>query len=232
VGENRRFAAWAEEHGLYDLQASALSILARATAMQGDVARARELLHQANSIRPARKDLLTIGTDSISNALVEMLAGELKAAERALVESYESLRQRNARVAFASVAVMLARVHLQLGRTEEAARVALKAKEAAVESHFDAQIKWRSLLALVQARQGEHRAAEQLARQAAALADRSGQPDTRAQALLDLAEVLEVGGDHREAAEAARRALGIYEWRGSSVLAEHVRQVLARLQAA
>jgi class 3 adenylate cyclase/tetratricopeptide (TPR) repeat protein len=231
VTETRRFAAWAEEHGLYDLQASALSILSRATAMQGDIGRAQELLHQARSIRPARKDLLTIGTDSISNALVEMLAGELEAAERTLLESYESLRQRNARVAFASVAVMLARVRLQLGRTEEAARTALEAKEAAVESHFDAQIKWRSLLALVRARRGEQEAAEQLARQAVALADKSGQPDTRAQALLDLAEVLEAGGNSQKAAEAARRALGIYEWRGSPILAERVREVLARLRA-
>jgi hypothetical protein len=60
VEQIKRYADRAEEQGLYNLQASALSILARATAMLGDVERARKLLKQAKSIRPARKDLLSL----------------------------------------------------------------------------------------------------------------------------------------------------------------------------
>ncbi len=230
ISEIQHYARWAEDHGLYDLQASALSILSRATAMQGDFGRARDLLQQTKSIRPARRDLLTIGTDSISEGLVELLDSQLEVAARVLLQGYEWLRERDARVAFASVAVMLARVQLYQGHDDEAERTTLDAKNAAVETHFDAQIKWRSLQAIIYARQGEHGPAEQLAREAAALGEKSGQPDSQAEALMDLAEVLERIGHPMEAMEAARRALHIYEWRGSTFLADRVRQVLARLE--
>jgi class 3 adenylate cyclase/tetratricopeptide (TPR) repeat protein len=231
VRQIQRLAARAEEQGLYDLQASALSILARATAMLGDIGHASELLQQARSIRPARKDLLIIGTDVISEGMVELLDNRLEAAEQILRDGYEWLRQRDASVALASVAVMLARVHLRRGNDDSAERLIYEARQVAVETHFDAQIKWRSLQAIVDARRGRHSVAKSLAREAGTLAKRSGQPDTQAEALLDLAEVLLLDNQRSEAAQAARKALRVYQERGSRVLADRVQEFLARLEA-
>ncbi len=230
IEEIQRFVDRAEQQGLYNLQASALSILARATAMLGDFEHARELLQQAKSIRPIRKDLLTIGTDAISEGLVELLAGRLDAAERILHDGYEWLRQQDASVALTSLAAMLGRVHLRRGNQHEAERFVGEAKAAAVETHFDAQIKWRSLQAIIDARRGNHDTAESLALKASALAEQSGQPDTRAEAILDLTEVLRLAGRRQEATEAANKALHIYQNRGSPILAGQVQQLLDDLK--
>jgi MalT-like TPR region len=95
--------------------------------------------------------VITIGTDVISEGLVEMLDGQFETAEQVLREGYDWLRQRGAHTALAILAVMLARVHLRLGNDNQAQRFIEEAREVAVETQFDAQIKWRSLQALVEA---------------------------------------------------------------------------------
>jgi ATP/maltotriose-dependent transcriptional regulator MalT len=174
---------------------------------------------------------LTIGTDVISEGLVEMLDGQFETAEQVLREGYDWLRQRGAHTALAILAVMLARVHLRLGNDNQAQRFIEEAREVAVETQFDAQIKWRSLQALVEARQGDYEIAHRLAVEVSTLAEQSGQPDTQAEALLDLAEVLLLASRREESVEAARKALGIYDQRGSANLVRKVERLLASLSA-
>jgi tetratricopeptide (TPR) repeat protein len=88
------------------------------------------------------------------------------------------------------------------------------------------QIKWRSLQALMLAREGRVDEAERLAEQAISLAERTDQPSIRAEALADKAEVLRLAGKPDEAARAARAAADLYEAKGCTILAAEARNLL------
>src|SRR4029453_3850204 len=66
-------------------------------------------------------------------------------------------------------------------------------------------------------RRGEHNEAERLAREAVYLAGKTDQLDSRAEAHVDLAEVLLLGGRGREAAHELGRAISLYQEKGNEV---------------
>ena len=65
-----------------------------------------------------------------------------------------------------------------------------------------------------------------LAREAVTIVEGTDWLDSRAEALLDLAEVLRLGGRASEAATPAREALRLWEQKGSIVSAERARRLL------
>ncbi len=79
------------------------------------------------------------------------------------------------------------------------------------------------------ARKGDHVEADQLAREATALADGTDILDRRS-AYAGLGEVLLLGGKPDEAALAFEQALDRYERKGSRVMAERTRARLEELQ--
>jgi tetratricopeptide (TPR) repeat protein len=74
--------------------------------------------------------------------------------------------------------------------------------------------------------------AETLAREAVAAVEQTDLLNVNADALLDLAEVLEIVGRQNEAAGAAERALELYNRKGNTVSEQHARSVLERLRPA
>ena len=93
------------------------------------------------------------------------------------------------------------------------------------------QVLWRQARARVLARRGEHDSARRLAEDAVA---RTGPTDmlmARGDALFDLAEVLELGGDPDGAAAALERALAEYEQKGVIPAIERTRARLAAFRA-
>jgi hypothetical protein len=80
--------------------------------------------------------------------------------------------------------------------------------------------------ARVFARRGEFDRAQQLAREAVAIADRTDFLVWRGEALLDLAEVHRLAGDSASFVRAANDALRLFEAKGHLVLSEQTRALL------
>jgi predicted ATPase/class 3 adenylate cyclase len=229
IQKNQEALEWARGRGLYTLEAGTLSILARAAAMRGEFEQARQYNREARAVITDLGELLTVASESISEGLVELLAENLEAAERALRAGYQELERRGGRSALAVVAANLARVLLLQGRVDEAEELIRVCQDAASESQLDTQMKWRQLRAIVLARQDQLDEAERLAREAVRLSQRSKQLDSQAEALLDLAEVLRIKGQLPEATEQAERALDLYDRKGNLVSVRRVRRLLNEL---
>ena len=80
------------------------------------------------------------------------------------------------------------------------------------------------------ARSGEFEAAERLAIEAVAFAAESDFHLAHADALMDLAEVLELRGDRKAAAAAIGEALRFYELKGNLAASDRGRARLAEIQ--
>jgi tetratricopeptide (TPR) repeat protein len=90
----------------------------------------------------------------------------------------------------------------------------------------------RQVQALVHARRGHHTQAEQLAREAVAITERTDALNLQGDALFDLAEVLHAAGRSDEAAAAFAQALERYQQRNNLAMAAQVRERLAELRGA
>jgi ATP/maltotriose-dependent transcriptional regulator MalT len=215
--------------------------VARIAVLQGRVEQAQAILAEAKAVVPLnpgrygelRRDapaieLLTRAAFVLSEALVHIGAGDLPTAERVLADSSEALEREGKNVPRANIAAMLARLVLLQGeRDHEAARHIEQCRQLALEDQLDAQIKWRSVQALLLAREGRAEEAERLAEQATSLANRSEQPTTRAEALADRAEVLKLVGKPELAARAALEAAELYETKGCAPLAAEARKLVS-----
>jgi class 3 adenylate cyclase/tetratricopeptide (TPR) repeat protein len=231
VRKSEEALEWARARGLYSLETGALGILARAAAMRGDFDEARRLATEARRVIPDLGELLAVAYDSISEGLIELLAGEPDAAIGALNRGFEALERRGGMSPLAVLAANLARAFIVKGQDDDAERLIRRCREAAAEGQLDTQIKWRALQGIVLARRGEIDEATRLAREAVALAERSEQLDSQAEALADLADVLQRAGAVHEAVQHAERALTLYERKGNVVAAARVRQYLDRTPA-
>jgi class 3 adenylate cyclase/tetratricopeptide (TPR) repeat protein len=233
IAKNEDAVQWAKQKGAYSLEAGSLSLLARAAAMRRDFAEARRLNELAGRLVPDLVELLTVAADSISEGLVELLAGDLPAAERALSRGFRALERRGANPSQANIAAMLARVLFLQRRYDEALKYTEACENLSAKGQLDTRIKWRAVRALVLARQGKHGEAEALGRAAVDLTARSEQLDSKAEALTDLAEVLVQTGDPRKRTEAAgllRNAVALYKAKGNVVSSDRPAALLADLE--
>src|SRR6266545_1533193 len=201
-------------------------------AMRGDFEGAREYNREAVDINTDLGELLTQATDSITEGLVELLDGELPAAEQALVRGYQALEEMRGTGPLGVVAAMLARVLLQQERDEEANEITRVCERIAGEHQVDVQVKWRSIRGVVLARRGQIEEAHTLAREALEQAEKTDQPDTIAEAHADLAEVLRMSGRSAEASSEFARALALYERKGNLVAAGQMRELMVPLRGA
>ena len=83
---------------------------------------------------------------------------------------------------------------------------------------------------LLQDRSEEAEEAERLAREAVSQVDETDQLDSRAEARVDLAEVLRLGGRGGEAARELDRAIILYREKGNAVGETNARRLLARVR--
>jgi len=89
---------------------------------------------------------------------------------------------------------------------------------------------WRNTRALVLAQRDEAEKAEELAREAVAIARRTDYLNMHADALLALGDVLAIGGRPAEGIQSVEEALLLYERKGNLASARKARAVLAELQ--
>ena len=206
-----------------------LAALAALTAMEGQFEQARSHLSQARSI------LEQLGLRVRAVALVylagfiELLADRPAEAEEQLRRGCEDCERMGEKHVLGSLLALRAHAAYALGSYAEAVRLA-EAGEDAAGGDEAGHVPALSARAKALARLDRHEQALALAREAVAVAPRELLV-VRADALLDLAEVCEVGGLPADAASAAQEALDLYSRKGNIVSAQRARTVLARVGA-
>jgi tetratricopeptide (TPR) repeat protein len=215
---------WSRASAVLWTEAIALALRARLNAMVGRFDESRRQLALAIAID---RELERVHTEAAEIprwiGLVEWLAGDPMAAERGLRVGYEATQHLGELRTVASIGGDLARMLYLQGRFEEAfecTQVALTMRSS-LAAWPDTG--WRGVRAMILARRGDVPAAIALARDAVALAEDTDLSLIHARALEDLAEVLELGGQPKEAESHRAKAIQLYEQKGITVLAERAR---------
>jgi class 3 adenylate cyclase/tetratricopeptide (TPR) repeat protein len=208
-----------------------MDALAVHEAMLGHFDAARELIER---VRTMTEDLgLARGLPFILRAehgwIVETLAGDAAAAEDEIRAAYEVLERwkMGEKGLLSTHAARLAQSLYAQERYVEAEDYTTISEQAGASDDIATQMFWRQVRAKALARRGEDDAAEALAREAVALAEPTDALDMRADALVDLAEVLRLVGRKDEPKGVLEDALRLYERKGNVVSAARARDVLA-----
>ena len=209
--------------------ASALRALAALRAMEGSFDEARRLFEREEAILEDIGQSVWASSAWEARGIVEMLAGDTQAAERAFRSGYEICERIGEKSALATLAAMLAQAVYEQARFDEALALGEIAEGAAAAEDLSTQVQWRGPSAKALARKGRKRKAEALAREAVALANQTDFLNFHAGALIDLAEVLRLAGRQADAAAAAAEAVELYGRKGNSVAGERARTLLRAL---
>jgi tetratricopeptide (TPR) repeat protein len=210
--------------------AMTLHPLAALRAMVGEFDAARDLIREGNEILDELGGLSSAVCHH--EALVEMLAGRPAAAERRLRTGYRRLEEMGERALLATTAAMLARALNAQGRDDEADRFCEVSERTAAPEDLTTQIVWRGVRARIVARRGDPQRAEALARAAVDLSAPTDLLTIRADAFLDLADVLDAQGRVDEADAASAQAVALLEEKGCLASAERARWRRAGVPAA
>jgi class 3 adenylate cyclase/tetratricopeptide (TPR) repeat protein len=226
----KEILAEARRTRMRSLEATTRMVLARVAAVRGRLDEARQLVESADVITGDLGLSLAQAADCISRALIELLDGELAAAETILRDGYRQLEQMGGTGFRANVAAMLARVLLGRGSDEEAEELTRICERLAAAEQPELQAKWRSSRAIAVARRGQIEKAERWAMEAVDHAYRTDQPESRAEAHVDLAEVLRLSGRRAEAARQLERAIGLYQEKGNEMAESNAHRLLGRIR--
>ncbi len=211
------------------IEARVLRALASVRAMEGRFDEARTLARRS---RQMLEDLgLRLRAAFVSETLgsIETLAGDHAAAERELRAGFEVVTELGELGFLSTVAALLARCLVEQGRLEEAERFAAVSGEAAAPDDLATQVSLGSSRARILAARGLLADAERAAQEAVELAEATDDLNSRADTLLDQAEVLRLAGSTDRAAASAERALELYEQKGNVVGAGLARRRLVEL---
>jgi predicted ATPase/DNA-binding SARP family transcriptional activator len=214
------------------VKASAYRALAGLVAMEGRFDEARALLERDRAIIEGMGLRVTAAVASEIWGIVEMLAGRPAAAERKLLEGYEILEAMGEKSGLSTLAAMLAHAVYAQGRYDEAHRFTEISEESAPEEDRSANVYWLAARAKLLARRGQAADGEELARKALRLAEPTDFLNMRAQAHLDLGEVLRLAGQTSEAVAVVDEAAELYEQKGNTVSAGLARAARAELASA
>jgi len=205
-----------------------LSDLAYLRAMVGELNEARRLIAEARRLlverirarRPAAQVLRR-------GAEVEVLAGDLAAAEREFEKSLDANAAMQERDPLSQTAALLSRLLSRQGRGSEAARLADLSKDKAPAESVAAQALWRAAAARVVVARGEAREAVALGRKALELVS-GDMLNLRADLCVDLAEVLAAIGRQDQERTLLAEAIDLYTRKGNVVGARRAARPQAR----
>jgi len=216
-----------------DRKARALTevTLGQLEAMRGDFERARLLYRRSRASLEEFGYLLPAALTSLASSVIELLAGDLTAAESELRTDYQRLEEMGERNYISTTAGLLAEVLYRQGRFDESAEFAEACEHLASPDDVASQFHWRCVRGKLKARQGAIDEAESLLSAATALIETSDQLDLRGNGLLDFAEVRELAGDAADAAYLSEQAATLFERKGNVVSAVRARQVAERLRS-
>ena len=208
--------------------ADVLQSLAALHAMEGRFDHARDLLAKSSAVFEELGLTLTTvaGHD---RAWVELVAGDPVAAEQSLRAGYSTLEQMGETNLLSTSAAYLGQALLAQGRDQEAERFAELSDEMATADDLLTQILWRGVRARTLAGRGRLEEAEQVAREAVALAERTDFVNHKGDAVVDFAIVMSQAGHHEQARAAFADGLRLYQEKGNIAAAGKARADLAYL---
>jgi DNA-binding SARP family transcriptional activator len=216
----------AKTRGYFQWQAECNERLAVLWAMRRQFVKARELLAEGRALR----ENVGVPGGLVSTALVETLAGDPAAAERAYRPALRLFEEQGNRGFVATIAAELAHVlHVQ-GRDDEVLELAEQSEKEAGPDDVQAQTLWRRARAKVVADRGALDEAERLAREALELASATDDVLLHGDARVDLAEVVRSGGRVEDAARALEDALSLYERKGNLASGGRARKLLEEIK--
>jgi len=200
-------------------------------AQAGRFDEARPLL--AHTIAQMNERGLTLWTALAAGAggEIEMLAGDIEAAERLTRQGCEQLEQLGDRGWLSTQACKLADALYALGRYQEAGQWAQRGLELGHQKDLATQLFGLAVRSRLLAREGDSPAALALAHQVEELAKTSDSPIDHGEAALNLAQVIFLTGDRAGAQEAARRAVGCYQGKGATAYVARAQRLVAEWPA-
>ena len=210
VGADRSAAAMAERQ------------LASLRAMRGELVEARRACAATRRVLDDLGWAFDAALVSLDSGPIELLGGDPVAAEAELRRDRQALDEMGDRNFIVLTAALLGEALYQQGRFDEAANEVMFSREHAAPDDVAPQILWRQVAAKLAARRGERGDAVALAVAALDLVNETDDPNGQAGALVDLAEVCDLGGAGEQAEQHLRAALALYERKGNLVAAARV----------
>ena len=199
-----------------------LSLLASLTAMEGSFAHARELAARAHSMLEELGLDVEVAGARLEAWRVEMLAGDVVAAERELRRSYDTLVELGEKYLLSTIAGLLGQTLYALERYDEVEPLGTLVRELSTEDDIGSQALWRCVLGKTLARGGATAEGEALVREALDLLEPTDALPLKYGALLDLAEVQRLAGADPSASLA--QALELARVKQSPVMASAVEE--------
>jgi class 3 adenylate cyclase/tetratricopeptide (TPR) repeat protein len=215
-------------HGDRKALSTALFSAANLEGMRGNYEEARRLIADARSM--LEEVALTVwlaGPLAEMSGLIELWAGDARAAERELAWGVRTLQQIGEFAWLPTLAGLLAEVLHEQGRDDEAEDALRLAEETAGSEDAYSQGLLRIVRAKILARGGQADVAVQVARRAVATVESTDFPFLHAFVLTGFAEVLRRSGLEAEADEAVAKAVQSAERKGFVVGVERARAVMA-----
>jgi class 3 adenylate cyclase len=218
----------AETAGNRKVQAFVRLLMAPLYAMSDDFTTARRLYGEAWSDFQEIGATLYGARTSLQSAAVEVLAGDLPAAERELRRDYETLDRMGERYLRPTVAANLALVLCLQDRVAEAEEFARIAEDVSAPDDIESQALWRSAKAMILAEVGETAAADAAARGAVELLKQTDALVQIADALFVHAGILGGSGNKLERRAALEEAAALYARKGNVIGERSAREALLR----
>jgi class 3 adenylate cyclase/tetratricopeptide (TPR) repeat protein len=206
--------------------------LSHLEAMRGNVEESRALYRTSRAKLEELGWTFLAAQTSFDSGPVEMLAGDLAAAEAELRRDFDALERMGETNYISTTAAILAEVLYRQGELEEAEEHTKISEELAAQDDVSSQFRWRIVRGKILASRGDAAEGEKLAREAVAMIQASDDLNSQGEALIDLAEVLRLGGRTGEATEAARESLALFEAKGNIVSAALARATVHELASA
>jgi tetratricopeptide (TPR) repeat protein len=192
----------------------------------GEFAKAREFNDEARVIAADLGGLTYGGAMGIHTGHVELLAGDLVAAEREFRRGFDRLGELGETGFRSTIGTMLADALLRQGRDDEAETVLGIAEDLTLHDDIDARVRCRAVRGRLLARRGELVGAERVAREAVEIVSATDYLNLHGDTLLALAEVLEASGAVEEATARVREALELFDRKENVVQAEQTRELI------
>lgn len=221
----------ADNEGDLQVEASCKVALGVLNAMRREFAQARELITRAREIWAKLGDSRGLLRAAESRRLVEMYAGDPRAAETEVRGALETLERMGEKTWLSSRAGFLAEALAAQGRYDEAEHYASVCREAALDDDVEAQALWRQVQARVLAARGDFEGARSLALAAVARAELTDALAWHASLLMNAGEILCMAGNTAGAAPVARRALNLFSRKGDLVGAGRAAELLDRIES-
>jgi tetratricopeptide (TPR) repeat protein len=217
------------EPGLASVATQVLGVL---YGLRGEFDRGRALLDQAQVVQlDLGMQIARAAGTSMMRAALEVLAGDYESAERVVRPSVAILLEAGEKAYYSSCLGYLAEAVYGQGRYDEAEQLALEAGEAGGADDVETQRLSLGVRAKVLARKGESAEAERLVRHVIELLEPTDTLTGKAEALLDLAKVLELTGRRDEAVAAVREAAELYAAKGAKAGVRAAEARAAELEA-